>query len=121
MNIGKKLAGLSLATALLLGGTRLQAQDLRNFWLLNNTGKQITQFYVSPHERFLWGSDALGLTTLPDGRRTIIYFDPAWRSSCVMDFKLVFSDGTTQVYLEGRNVCLLNAVQFNWDDSIGWL
>lgn len=120
MNTRKKLAGLSLAAALLLGGARLQAQDQRNFWLLNNTGKHITEFYVSPHERFVWGTDALGLSTLPDSRRTLIYFDPAWRSSCVMDFKLVFSDGTSQVYLQGRNVCQLTAVQFNSDDSIGW-
>lgn len=119
MNIGKKLAGLSLATALLLGGTRIQAQDPRNFWLLNNTGKQITQFYVSPHDSSRWRNDVLGIATLPDGLGAVISFDHADRSSCLMDFKLVFSDGSSQVYTQGRNVCQLNAVQFNLNDSVG--
>jgi hypothetical protein len=119
-NIGKNLARLSLAAALLLGCTGVQAQDPRNFSLLNNTGKQIREFYVSPHEVGDWGPDGLGVTTLPDGWRTLISFDRGGLSSCVMDFKLVFSDGSKQFYAQGRDVCRLNAVQFNWDDSIGW-
>ena len=121
-NIGKNLARLSLAAALLLGGTRLQAQDLRNFSVVNNTGKLITRLYVSPQETGAWGGDVVGpTTTLPDGWQTTIYFNPAWRSSCVMDFMLVFSDGSTQFYTQGRNVCPLSAVQFNSYDSIGLL
>lgn len=119
MNIMKKLAGLSLVVAVVLGGARLQAQDWRNFWLVNNTGKRIMQFYVSPHESGIWGGDVLGLTTLPDGEQTFISFHSDRPSSCLMDFKLVFSDRTTQTYTQGRDVCQLRAVQFNWDDSIG--
>ena len=119
-NIGKKLARLSLAATLVLGCTRIQAQeDLRDFWLLNDTGKQITQFYVSPHERIIWGRDVLGLTTLPNGEGTKITFRPAWPSSCVMDFRIVFDDDTEQVYSQGRNVCQLDAVKFNPRDSVG--
>lgn len=121
-NLGKNLARLSLGAALLLGGTRLQAQDPRNISVVNNTGKQITLLYVSPHESGVWGDDVLGPTdTLPDGWQTTIYFNPASRSSCVMDFMLVFSDGSRQVYTQGRNVCRLSAVQFNSYDSIGLL
>ncbi len=109
---------LSLVGAIsLLGYARGHNQDRRNFWLLNNTDHTISRFYVSPHESDSWGSDILGNAELPNGLGTIITFESASRSSCVMDFKLVFRDGSSQLYRQGRNVCTLGAVQFNRDTS----
>lgn len=89
------------------------AQDLRNFWFLNNTGRTIERIYVSPHESNNWGQDVLGSANLPNGVGTIIRFNPRDRSSCYFDFQLIFRDRTTQTYLNGWNLCAVHAVQFN--------
>lgn len=104
-----------------LGQVSSHAQDERNFWALNNTGKTISSLYVSPHEHKSWGKDILGQAELPTGIGTVISFDPDVETSCLMDFRLVFRDGTEQTYVQGRNVCKLGAVQFNRSTSIGLL
>lgn len=110
---------LALIALVMLLPTTSQSQDRRNFWLLNSTGKTISEFYVSPHESDNWGQDILGRAELPNGVGTLIVFTPNLQTSCVMDFKLVFNDGTRQIYDQGRNVCVLGAVQFNRRTSIG--
>jgi len=84
-----------------------------NFWFLNITGKTLQNLYVSPHSQNSWGADVLGRATLPDGMGTLIVFPPAWRGVCHEDFKLVFSDGTSETYQQGIDVCTLHALQFN--------
>jgi hypothetical protein len=44
---------------------------------------------------------------------TLIVFPPAWRGVCHEDFKLVFSDGTSEQYTQGIDVCQLHALQFD--------
>jgi hypothetical protein len=111
----KPVLRLAVIALVVLPAVISYGQDRRNFWALNNTGKTIREFYVSPHESGNWGRDTLGETQLGNGTGTLISF--TGRSSCVMDFKLVFTDGTDQTYEQG--VCLLGAVHFNRYDSIG--
>ena len=92
----------------------------RNFWFLNNTGKDIHNVYVSPHESTVWGKDVLGRATLPTGVGTLIIFPPGWQTSCYMDFKLVFDNGVEQLYQEGRDVRTLHALQFDPSSSSGF-
>jgi hypothetical protein len=121
MSSNTLFGALVMAGALGLGGVASHAQraDQRNVWVLNNTYREIRELYVSPHERNSWGQDVLGQGTLPHGIGAVISFDPRISSSCVMDFKLVYGDGSVHVYEDGRNVCLLLAVQFNARASIG--
>ena len=120
MNLKKVGVRLGLGVLLLLGAAQSHAVDQRNFWCLNNTRKEIKNFYVSAHESKNWGGDILGRATLPDGMGTVVYFDSSIQTSCNFDFKLVYADGTSQTYTQGRNVCAIHAVQDNADDSIGF-
>lgn len=113
------LRSILMVSGVLLGITQAQGADQRNFWVLNNTGKVINGLFVSAHESRTWGEDTLGQARLPNGMGTFVYFSAYAKSSCSMDFKLVFTDGTEQVYGQGRNVCQLGAVQFNDGVSIG--
>lgn len=110
---------LSLIAAMIIlpGYARSSRQDRRDFWLLNITGKRISRFYVSPHDMDSWGRDILGQAELPNGLGTLIAFNSTVRTSCLMDFRLVFSDGTKQTYTQGRNVCKLSAIQFSQSAS----
>src|SRR5262245_49962982 len=115
------LVALVLTGALGLGGVTSHAQrvDQRNVWVLNNTNREISELYISPHESYSWGQDVLGRGTLPHGIGAVISFDSRIGSSCIMDFKIVYGNGAVQVYDDGRNVCTLMAVQFNARTSIG--
>jgi hypothetical protein len=112
-----KVVLLSAAAVLLVGVLSQQAtsQSKANFWFLNNTGKTVQNFYVSPHSQQVWGADVLGRATLPEGTGTAIIFPPGVHHICIEDFKLVFADGTTQTYTAGINVCHVHALEF--DDS----
>lgn len=123
VSIGAMFFRVALAGALVLGSTlptKSQAVDARNFWFLNNTGSQVDRIYVSPHESGSWGSDVLGRAELPSGIGAVISFDSEIRTSCYYDFKLVFHDGRSQVYAQGRNLCVLHAVQFNYATAEGF-
>jgi hypothetical protein len=115
------LVALVLTGALGLGGVTSHARrvDQRNVWVLNNTNREISELYVSPHESDRWGQDVLGQVTLPHGVGTVISFDSRSASSCIMDFRIVYRNGSVQVYNDGRNVCQILAVQFNDRTSIG--
>ncbi len=120
MTLKKVAVRLAVGVALLLGAAHSHAVDQRNFWCLNNTGKEMREFYVSAHESDRWGSDILGRATLLDGMGTVVYFNPNIQTSCNFDFKIVYANGTNQTYTNGRNVCSIHAVQFNSADSIGF-
>ena len=59
----------------------------------------------------------MGRATLPLGIGTVISFNSQIGSSCVMDFKIVYGNGSVQLYQDGRDVCLLLAVQFKLGES----
>jgi hypothetical protein len=107
-----------MGLCLCLSGASARSSDRRDFWALNNTGKEIREFYVSAHENTNWGQDVLGRATLPSGMGTKIVFSRGVATSCEFDFKLVYSDGTSQVYQKGRDVCTIMAIVYNEDDSI---
>lgn len=114
------LARLAVGVAImLLAASASHAQDARNFWVLNNTGATITELYVAPHNERAWRANTLGGDVILPGQGTVLSFDNVPKSSCVMDFKLVFEDGSVQDYVQGRNVCQLQAVQFNEDTLVG--
>jgi hypothetical protein len=90
----------------------LSASDRRNFWVLNSTGKTITSFSVAVHGSSApWSENSLTYT-LVNGQGRSLYFTDT-DSACWYDFRVRYSDGTYQDYLQGRNLCTTHAVQFN--------
>ncbi|HUK32120.1 MAG TPA: hypothetical protein VLV89_13470 [Candidatus Acidoferrum sp.] len=118
-----KRTGLMLLVLLALGVGVVKSQtprpDNRNFWALNNTGKEIAQFYVSPHGNPNWLNNVLGRSGLPAEMGVVIYFPSNISTGCSFDFKLVYLDGTYQTYTGGRDICSIYAVQFDASDSFG--
>jgi len=92
--------------------TSYAQDDRRDFWVHNSTGRRITELYVSPHEREDWGGDILK-NDLPNGSNTAVYFEAVGRTSCKMDFRLVFGDGSEQTYEAGTNTCVISTVTFH--------
>lgn len=116
------LARLAVGVAImLLAATSSHAQDQRNFWALNNSGETIIELYASPHNQSSWGEDQLGADEFPSGLGGVIRFEGAGKSSCLMDFHVVFSDGSTQTYTDGMNTCQYKAVLFYKRKVVGMI
>lgn len=117
-----KVLLLSAAAILLVGVFSQQAssQNKANFWFLNNTGKTVQSFFVSPHSQQSWGDDVLGRGTLAEGMGTAVIFPAGVHHICVEDFKLVFADGTSQTYTAGINVCHIHALEFDESTVTGF-
>jgi hypothetical protein len=104
---------LLVAMMCLLGVVSSPSADRRNFWLLNNTGRQINRVFIAAHgTETPWGDDVLGMATLPAGLGTAIYFSDS-SASCVYDLQIEYADGSHDEYTRGRNLCTSHAVQFN--------
>lgn len=66
---------IGAAAAILLHGSIALAGD-QDFTLVNKTGVEIHQVFVSPHSSDDWEEDILGKDTLPDGESVEISFSP---------------------------------------------
>jgi hypothetical protein len=119
MSLKRTVVALLVLLAVGVGVVKSQPTDPRNFWALNNTQKEIREFYVSTHDSTRWGTDILGRATLPTGMGTVVYFDSSIPTGCNFDFKIVYADGSSQTYTQGRDICAIFAIQFNANDSFG--
>lgn len=82
------------------GGETAGKQD---FKLINQTGVEIQNLYVSPHDKDDWQEDVLGRDTLPNGDSVEITFSPKERAA-MWDLKVTNEAGAT---LEWENLNLM--------------
>ncbi len=84
---------IALAAALTAGLAGLaQAASDQDFTLVNRTGFEIDQLFVSPSSSNSWGGDVLGRDVLVNGASTDVIF-PEGTRPCNWDLKVVYSDG----------------------------
>jgi hypothetical protein len=96
------LAGAFLAAA----ATPAQAQN--RFWLVNGTGIQIQEAYVSPSRLSNWGPDILGAGVLPPGQQ--VWVTPNF-GDCLLDVRVRFANGAEDTRM-GLNACSLSRIVF---------
>lgn len=93
--------------------TKLAQAGSQDFTLINRTGYQIDEVYVSRVRNRDWGHDVMGRRTLGDGRSVDITFDAPDRA-CRWDLKVVYNDGDEAVWND-LNLCDINKVSLFWD------
>ena len=96
----RKLSHALLFTALagsLFAGSALAGDA--DFTLVNRTGYDIREVYVSPSHKNAWGKDRMGDNVLENGKRRLFKFSD--KSSCKQDMKVVFDDDGGAVALVG--------------------
>jgi len=87
--------------------------DPRDFKLVNNTGRDITEIYVSPSNMDDWGDNLLSDTQyLPHGNEVPITFRRFTEGNCLYDIKVVTGDGS-EGELNQVNLCETNTVTFS--------
>jgi hypothetical protein len=64
----------------------------QDFTLINKTGVEINELFISPADLDHWGEDVLSVDTLPDGLQADIHFSPAEQAD-FWDLKVVNKAG----------------------------
>jgi hypothetical protein len=89
-----------------------QAGD-QDFALLNRTGYQIDEVYVSRSSSRNWGGDIMGSDALENGRSVNITFN-APDNVCRWDMKVKYNDGDEATW-NSLNLCNISKVTLFWD------
>jgi hypothetical protein len=110
--LAHRLAGTSVAVALLSSfGVEAEAQD-RRVTIVNETRFDIVEFYGSNVDAKTWEEDILGSDVLPAGSSVVINFDDG-TGYCLFDFRAVFEDGDV---LEEQNVDVCEISTFRYHE-----
>lgn len=107
-NMMRFLALAAFAAATLLAPAAANAQASQNFALVNRSGAQIDEVYVSASNRDSWGRDILGDGVMPSGTRRNITF-PRGTTACDFDIRVVFAAGQRRE-TRGVNLCEVSTV-----------
>jgi hypothetical protein len=109
------LATALLASAFALPETPARAQDARqDFVLVNRTGYDVSEVYVSPSKTDDWEEDVLGDEELEDGEQTRIRFSRAAKS-CLWDLKVVYSDDDSSVVWHDIDLCKISKIAISYN------
>jgi hypothetical protein len=101
-----------LALGAMLLAPHSASADQRDFTLVNQTGRTITNAYVSPSFSDQWGRDVLGSDVLPAGRSTGIRFTGGPSAQCHYDIRVVTRAGSEGTLYE-VNLCTTTTVTFS--------
>lgn len=113
MRFSKWLVGMA-AILLLTFGHAVRAGDA-DFTMVNSTGIDIAEVYISPANKNAWGRDRLGRNTLDNGKSKLFTFTD--RAACVNDIKVVFDDDTPDAIWEDLDLCKINKLTLRYNRS----
>ena len=106
------------ALSLLLASTALAFQGKQDFTVVNKTGVEIHELYVSPHSADDWQEDVLGTDTLAPGKSVEIKFSPKEKSK-LWDLKVVDGEGNS-IEWESLNLLEISEVTLHYKDGKAW-
>lgn len=103
---------LAVAAAALVAPGVASANDA-DFTLVNRTGYQIDEVYISPHSSSKWGRDVMGDGALGNARQVKITF-PHGNGACIFDLKVKYEDGDTAEWSK-VDLCEYTTITLYWD------
>ena len=95
-----------IAVVLALGAAPASAQN--RFFVVNHSGQQIDEIYVSSSRLQEWGPDILGASVLPAGNQ--LWVTPSF-TDCVLDVRVVYQGGRTDDRM-AVNACSISRLSF---------
>jgi len=107
----------SLALAAPLFAAPAAAQQARqDFTLINRTGYELSEVYVSPTKSSDWQEDVLGQDTLDNGKSVHIRFKRA-TTSCRWDLKVVYEVDSSDAVWSNINLCEVERITIRYNKS----
>lgn len=102
-----KLALLTTALAIVCTSTSVMAANA-DFTLVNKTGYDINEVFISPTNRNNWGNDRLGEYQLSNNESRKMKFGDT--KNCHQDIKVIFTDDDSEAEWENFNLCEINKI-----------
>lgn len=115
---GAKAAVAVAALSLIFASTALAFQGQQDFTVVNKTGVEIHELYVSAHTTDNWEEDVLGTDTLPPGESVEIKFSPKEKSK-LWDLKIVDGKGNSIEWTR-LNLLEISEVTLFYKDGKAW-
>lgn len=116
----KKIVFASMLALLGLAAPALApaiAQEARqDFVLVNRTGYDISEVFVSPSKSDDWEEDVLGDDELENGNSTTIRFKRNTRT-CLWDLKVVYSDDDSAAFWREIDLCRVSKITIRYNRS----
>src|SRR5580658_6440731 len=105
------LLALSFGLCALAGATEsASAQEAKqDFKLVNSTGYELKELYVSPSKASDWQEDVLGQATLSDGGSVEIKFHRA-ATTCKWDLKVVYTVDSSSAVWSDIDLCTISKI-----------
>lgn len=88
-----------------------------DFTLVNRTGYDLREVYVSPSNKNAWGRDRMGDKVLENGRSRLFLFSD--KSACTQDLKVVFDDDGSEVIWEDIDLCEISKITLKYNRKSG--
>ncbi|MBV9858848.1 MAG: argininosuccinate lyase [Alphaproteobacteria bacterium] len=107
------LFAAALAAIAWTGGAQAQ-QAKQDFTLVNKTGYELKEVYVSPNNTSDWQEDVLGQDTLGDGERVNIHFKRA-EKTCRWDLKVVYTDDDSSAVWGNIDLCSVERITIRYN------
>ena len=109
--------GLVAVLALAASSSSLGAAQRKNldFTLVNKTGVDIMEVYLSPTSDDQWGEDVMGRDILEDGEKVDIKFSSE-ETECNWDMKVIDEDDDEIVWTK-LNLCTANEITVMWENK----
>jgi hypothetical protein len=106
-------AALAAAT-LGLTATAIAQEAKQDFRLVNRTGYELKEVYVSPNKSDDWQEDILGKDVLEDGKAANIHFSRTART-CNWDLKVVYTDDNSNAVWSDIDLCAVEKITIHYD------
>ena len=111
----RTLASFAVAAAMALAPTLASAAP-QDFELVNDTGYDLKNLYISPTASNDWADDVLGEDTLANGQTVKIHFPGGRGETCQWDLKVTYSDDTSHEWTS-VNLCEITTVTVKYDEG----
>ncbi len=111
------MKALVFASALVMvafGAPARAQQAHQDFTLVNATGYDIKEVYVSTAKTNSWEEDVLGDDELVDGHETHIKFSNSSKA-CKWDLKVVYSVDDSSAVWSGIDLCKISTITIKWN------
>ena len=99
--------------------TGVCAQEAKqDFTLVNKTGYDLSEVYVSPSKSNNWEEDVLGEDKLPDGDSQHIVFHRS-EKTCKWDLKVVYADDDSAAVWNSIDLCTVAKITIRYNRKSG--
>ena len=109
--VKKFILAMALAAAMVSSAAGQARQD---FELVNKTGYEINEVYISPSKKDNWEEDILGDETLDDGESRTIRFHNSG-NTCIWDLKVVYEEDDSTAVWANLDLCKVSKITIRYN------